>query len=147
MRKEGSGVWLAGLLGLALLAGCGGTLATDPRNLPTSEVSGLWESDAAVGDLGQLELRLTRVEDTRVYEAELGSASGPGLGASEGYGTLAGGHLILDFGAGRPDEYYYEARVAGSGSGASLTGQFVFPGQTETLAVNFSYAGPLPAEE
>lgn len=141
-------VCLAGLLLLsALLSACGGTLEIDPRDLLTSEVSGVWVSTAAVGELGLLELRLERRELSRVYDALLASQSGPGLGASEGFGTLADGHLILDFGTGDPGEFYYEAQIRDNGTVITgVDGQFVFPGQRETLPVQFSYAGPLPAD-
>jgi hypothetical protein len=137
---------LAGLVLLSLLGtGCSGSLETDPRALLTSEVSGVWVSVAPVGGLGTLSLTLDRFEDSRTYDALLSSQTGPGLGASEGFGTLADRHLVLDFGTGRDDEYYYEAQVVESGGSITgIEGQFIFPDQAEALAVNFVYSGPVP---
>jgi hypothetical protein len=98
-----------------------------------------------VGSLGTLELRLQRRDLSRVYDALLFGQSGVAFGAEEGYGTLAGGHLLLSFGAGEPLEYYFEGRVVDNGSVITgIAGQFVFPRQPEMLTVSFSYAGPLP---
>ena len=134
------------LFALLATAGCGTSLGVDPRDLPTSEVSGEWESTSTVGALGSLHLELTREDQTRVYDAVLTSTAQPGLGESDGFGTLADGHLILDFGSGATDEYYFEGQIGLTGSViTSIDGQLVFPNQNPSLPVSFTYTGPLPA--
>jgi hypothetical protein len=145
-RQLAVGTALCAALALAALSGCGDRIAVDPRTLPTSEVSGEWDSALEVGSLGKLHLELSREGESRVYDAVLTSAVLPGLGESDGIGTLADGHLILDFGTGQTDEYYFEGHVVTSGNTiTSIDGQLVFPDQTDTLPVSFDYTGPLPA--
>lgn len=134
----------AGLL-LAGVSGCGNAVTVDPRTLPAAEISGEWDSALDVGALGKLHLELTRREQTRIYDATLNGSAAPGLGESEGVGTLADGHLILDFGPGETDEYYFEGDLSTSGSTVTgIDGQLVFPDQAQTLPVSFSYTGALP---
>jgi hypothetical protein len=145
MRTAASFLALVAACLLAVLAGCGNSVAVDPRTLPAAEISGQWDSALNVGTLGKLHLELTRREQSRVYDAELTSQNLPGLGESLGVGTLADQHLILDFGPGETDEYYFEGNLVTSGTTITgLDGQLVFPDQQETLAVSFNYTGPLP---
>jgi hypothetical protein len=130
-----------------LVASCSGSGVVDPRTLPTIPASGIWTSTAAVGELGNLRLELDQREDSRVFDAVLSFPDRATLGDSNGFGTLADAHLILDFDAGDRSEFFFEGAVAGSGAaGSTITGQLVFPDQQATLAVTFSYSSALPPD-
>lgn len=85
-----------------------------------------------------MQLRLVRLENTRVYRAVLSGANPQEFGTVEGIGTLADDHLVLNFDRGLKSEFYFEADVTPTAPGeATLTGDFIFPDQREQLQVEF----------
>jgi hypothetical protein len=145
MQVMRTGHFLLALWLLGISNSCSGSTAADPRSLATTAASGIWTSTAAVGQLGVLRLALEQREETRVYDATLTFPDNSSLGSSDGFGTLADRHLILDFDGGDPNEYFLEAQVTVTGTTATiLTGQLVFPDQAETLAVTFNHTSALP---
>jgi hypothetical protein len=119
------------------LAGCSSSWNMAP-GWPPLDVSGIYHSSAAVGSLGVLSLELERVEQSRVFNAKLSSTDNPDLGETKGVGTLGDVHLILNFGRGSKDDYYFEGVVATTGSTVeSINGEFIFPDQAEPLPVVF----------
>ena len=86
-----------------------------------------------------LQLSLVRSENTRVYSALLSGENAELFGTAEGIGTLADDHLVLNFDRGLKTDFYFEGKVQlESGLVRALAGEFIFPDQTEQLAVEFT---------
>ena len=56
----------------------------------------------------------------------------------EGVSTLGDNHVIMDFELGSDSDYYFEGTVTRVGEVIeSISGQFIWPDQAETLLVTF----------
>ncbi|MCB1216198.1 hypothetical protein KDL44_02325 [bacterium] len=123
---------------LTVLSCSGGGDFVDPRLLQATEISGTYRSDSTVGVLGVLRLELARVEQSRVYAARLSGDDPEAFGSADGIGTLADGHLVLHFDRGEEFDYFFEGDVLGAEGASSISGEFIFPDQSDMLPVSFS---------
>jgi hypothetical protein len=121
-----------------VFASCNTGVFVEPRTLAASEIEGTYRSSDQAGVLGILELGLVRLESSRVYTAVLSGKNPEEFGTSEGIGTLADDHLVLNFDRGLNSDFYFEAKVTLNDAGDPvITGEFIFPDQKEQLPVEF----------
>jgi hypothetical protein len=128
---------------IALSAGCQGSEFVVGPVMDVIDLTGRYTSTEEIGALGLLILDIERVEETRVFRAQVSGALVGEVEPSNGIGTLGDLHLILNFDRGESSDFYYEGMVVLTPQEAeglaigNIAGQFVFPGQAETLPVVF----------
>ena len=129
---------LAGAVGMLwLVAGCSSDWEPGPV-IEWYDISGRYVSEAEVGGLGTLTIVVELVEDTHVFAIELTGTGLAELEPVEGVSTLGDNHVIMDFELGSDSDYYFEGTVTRVGEVIeSISGQFIWPDQAETLLVTF----------
>lgn len=129
---------MACLLAVVALASSCSSSFTVGVTEPFIDLSGIYRTASAVGSMGELQLRLERIEDTTWFDALVESDLGSEINTSIGFLTLGDRHVVINFDRGLLSDYYFEGTVVMDGSEVdSLEGQFVFPDMEETLAVTF----------
>lgn len=122
---------------LWLAAGCSSDWEPAPV-IPWYDLSGRYVSSAEVGGLGDLTIVIERLEDSQVFAIELTGTELTELEPVDGLGTLGDNHVIMDFDIGQDSDYYFEGTVTRVGEVIdSISGQFIWPDQAETLLVTF----------
>ena len=128
---------LAALAVALAAAGCSSdhTVGTDGLYY---DLSGTYRSESEVPSLGNLELELALIEGTTWFDAVINTDLADSVEGSEGIATQGNLHLVINFDRGLLSDYYFEGVVTMTDDAIeSLTGQFVFPDQAETMAVTF----------
>jgi len=146
LGMEQGGKVAAVLLSLVLItmhAGCQGSSFVVGPTMEVIDLTGRYTSTEEIGVLGLLTMDIERMEETRVFRAQVSGALVGEVEPSNGIGTLGDLHLILNFDRGELSDFYYEGMVVLTPQEAEglaigdINGQFVFPDQAETLPVVF----------